>query len=108
MVEPPTTEQELKMARPNGSKKSKWTDQRSGITGESFGRYWRVDCKIQDEEHELHLYADRFAIESGMLVLYKGGEPYRAFAPGAWEQVAAISCLNGTEMYEDHDFIQTT
>ena len=95
------------MAEQNGNTKPKWVDLRTGITGESFGKYWRLDCKIQGEEHELHLYADRFAIESGILLLYKGDEPYRAFAPGAWDQVAALSILSGTEMYEAHDFVET-
>jgi hypothetical protein len=96
------------MAGQNGNSKHKWVDQRSGITGQSFGKYWRVDCKIQEQRHEVHLYADRFAIEAGQLVLYKGDEPYRAFAPGTWEQVVAISCFNGTEMYEDRDFVRSS
>jgi len=95
------------MARRNSNSKPKWIDLRSEITGESFGKYYRVDCKIHDEPHQLHLYADRFAIESGQLVLFKGDDPYRAFAPGTWGHVAAISCLSGTEMYEDHDFVKT-
>jgi hypothetical protein len=80
---------------------------RTGLRGEAFGLYFRVACLQNNIRHELQLYATKFMIDSGVLILYDAQErPYRAFAPGLWQEITSISIINGDEMWEDKDFVE--
>ena len=88
------------------AKKSKWTSLRTDCTGEPFGNYYKIRCLINGERHELQVFATSIKLENGDLVLYKEAEPYRAFAKGQWQDFSSISCLDGSEIYEDRDYVE--
>jgi hypothetical protein len=79
---------------------------RYGLTGEAFGLYFKVTCLQHGIVHELQLYADKFTVDAGMLLLYRGELPYRAFAPGQWLEISSISIMDGSEMWEDADYVR--
>ena len=85
----------------------KVTNLRDSITGESFGYRYKVRILEKKRIHELHLYASRFEVTAmNTLVLFdKDGQPYRSFAPGSWQEIATISCFDGSEMFEEDDFL---
>jgi len=74
--------------------------------GDAFGTHYRVDCMQTGRKRQLHLYASRFEVRDGHLILFKDEHPYRAFAPGHWQQIASISCLDGLEMYQEQDLVE--
>jgi DNA-directed RNA polymerase alpha subunit len=74
--------------------------------GHAFGTHYRIDCLQTGRKRQLHLYASRFEVRDGHLILFKDEQPYRAFAPGNWQQIASISCLDGSEMYQKQDLVE--
>jgi DNA-directed RNA polymerase alpha subunit len=82
----------------------KFEDVRSGRTGDSFGLYFVVRSIRFGKQHEIYLYATRFEVSNGDLVLFdKQDKPYRAFSRDTWHEIATTSCLDGSEMWEEHD-----
>ncbi len=81
---------------------------RDRLTGDSFGRYYSLRVMQDGQKHWLRLYANGFEVTiTGALVLTdKDDKPYRAFAPGMWEEICTVSCLDGSEMYEDRDCVE--
>jgi hypothetical protein len=83
-------------------------DMRDRLTGESFGLYFLVRCSRDKTPHQIYLYASRFEVTDGDLVLFsKDDKTYRAFSRGNWQEIASASCMDGSEMYEEHDYVET-
>lgn len=79
--------------------------------GEEIGRYYFGVRITRDKVSRiLNVYADEIRIENGDLLLFghRRDEPpatflYRAFARGTWQDVHSASCMDGSELGEDHD-----
>lgn len=77
------------------------------------GFYFGVRILRNKKPRLLYVYAERVTVEGGNLLLWrkKGDDApqiYRAFAPGAWVEFFAASCIDGDEMAEEHDYDETT
>jgi hypothetical protein len=48
-------------------------DMRDRLTGESFGRYFLVRCNRDKTPHQIYLYASRFEVTDGDLLLFNAG-----------------------------------
>jgi hypothetical protein len=74
--------------------------------------YFGVRILRNKKRRKIMFSADRIRIENGDLLLIeeRNGreEVFRAFARGTWFDVYAASCMDGTEVYEDHDVDEET
>jgi len=73
--------------------------------------YWSVRVARNKKPRQLYFYADRIEVRDGDLLMWghmsgqaEGTFLYRALARGTWSDVAAASCLDGSECGEEHDY----
>ena len=77
------------------------------MTTEHLRYYFGARITRAGKRRKIYFSADSIRVENGDLLMMReqdGKESvFRALARGTWQDVFAASCLDGMEVYEEHD-----